>query len=77
MVDGLDARRTWVYTGSMIVEVTTTKAPQLGIQWVMSIGDPNMYDGGSTNFGTGSSSLLTLAGTIVTITAGDIGSVTA
>lgn len=77
VIDDLDARRAQVYIESMIVEVTATKASQLGIQWMVGGGGPNTYGGGGTNFGTGSGNLLTLAGTIATITTGGIGSTAA
>lgn len=77
VIDDLDARRAQVYIESMIVEVTATKASQLGIQWMLGAGGPNTYAGGGTNFGTGSGNLLTLAGTIASITSGGIGSTAA
>ena len=77
MIDDLDARRAQVYIESMIVEVTATKATQLGIQWLVGGGGPGTYIGGGTNFGTGSGNLLNLAGTIAAISSGGIGSTAA
>lgn len=77
MIDDLDARRAQVYIESMIVEVTATKASQLGIQWLVGGGGPSTFIGGGTNFGTGSGNLLNLAGTIAAIGSGGIGSTAA
>ncbi|WP_296224711.1 type II secretion system secretin GspD [Ralstonia sp. UBA689] len=74
VIDDLDARRAQVYIESMIVEVTSDKASQLGIQWMVGAGGPNTFGGGGTNFGSGAGNLLSLAGTIATITSGGIGS---
>ncbi len=74
VIDDLDARRAQVYIESMIVEVTATKASQLGIQWMAGAGGPTTYFGGGTNFGSGANNLINLAGTIATITSGGIGS---
>ncbi|KHK51887.1 general secretion pathway protein GspD [Ralstonia sp. A12] len=77
VIDDLDARRAQVYIESMIVEVTATKASQLGIQWLAGGGGPGTFVGGGTNFGTGSSNVLNLAGTIAAISSGGIGSTAA
>ena len=77
VIDDLDARRAQVYIESMIVEVTSDKASQLGIQWMAGAGGPNTFGGGGTNFGTGSGNLISLAGTIAAITSGGIGSTAA
>ncbi|CAJ0813810.1 type II secretion system secretin GspD [Ralstonia flaminis] len=73
VIDDLDARRAQVYIESMIVEVTATKASQLGIQWLAGGGGPGTFIGGGTNFGTGSNNVLNLAGTIAAISSGGIG----
>jgi len=77
VIDDLDARRAQVYIESMIVEVTSDKASQLGIQWMVGGGGPSTFIGGGTNFGTGSGNLLSLAGTIAAIGSGGIGSTAA
>jgi len=66
VIDDLDARRAQVYIESMIVEVSSTQASELGIQWQGLIrsdsGNNNLFAG--TNFGTGGKNIinLTLAG---------------
>lgn len=77
VIDDLDARRAQVYIESMIVEVTATKASQLGIQWLVGGGGPGTFVGGGTNYGTGSGNLISLAGTIAAIGSGGIGSTAA
>ncbi|SCU83318.1 General secretion pathway protein D (fragment) [Cupriavidus necator] len=68
VIDDLDARRAQVYIESMIVEVTSTQASELGIQWQGLISSPggnnNVFAG--TNFGTGGQNILnlTLAGAL-------------
>ncbi|CAG9170284.1 type II secretion system secretin GspD [Cupriavidus pinatubonensis] len=68
VIEDLDARRAQVYIESMIVEVTSTQASQLGIQWQgllsSSSGNNNFFAG--TNFGTGGQNILnlTLAGAL-------------
>ncbi|WP_354682769.1 type II secretion system secretin GspD [Cupriavidus necator] len=63
VIDDLDARRAQVYIESMIVEVTSTQASQLGIQWQGLISSPggnnNVFAG--TNFGTGGQNILNLS----------------
>ncbi|CAG9174336.1 Secretin GspD 2 [Cupriavidus laharis] len=63
VIDDLDARRAQVYIESMIVEVTSTQASQLGIQWQglisSSSGNNNVFAG--TNFGTGGQNILNLS----------------
>lgn len=61
VIDRLDARRAQVFVESMIAEVDSNKAAQLGIQWQSALGSA----GGSvgllgTNFGTGGNNLLNL-----------------
>lgn len=77
VIDDLDARRAQVYIESMIVEVTATKASQLGIQWLAGGGGPNTYGFGGTNFGSGASNILNLAAVAATIGSGGIGSTAA
>jgi general secretion pathway protein D len=66
VIDKLDAQRAQVFVEALIVEVNSTKAAELGIQWQGPIlqkqGDFALV--GGTNFGTGSDNLLNLAGTI-------------
>jgi general secretion pathway protein D len=68
VIDDLDARRAQVYIESMIVEVTSTQASELGIQWQGLIrsdtGNNALFAG--TNFGTGGANILnlTLAGAL-------------
>ncbi len=68
VIDDLDARRAQVYIESMIVEVTSTQASELGIQWQglisSSSGNNNVFAG--TNFGSGGQNILnlTLAGAL-------------
>ncbi|KWR89385.1 type II secretion system secretin GspD [Cupriavidus sp. IDO] len=63
VIDDLDARRAQVYIESMIVEVTSTQATELGIQWQGLIrsdsGNNNLFAG--TNFGTGGQNILNLS----------------
>jgi general secretion pathway protein D len=66
VIEDLDARRAQVYIESMIVEVSSTQASELGIQWQGLIssdsGNNNFFAG--TNFGKGGQNIvnLTLAG---------------
>ena len=61
VIEDLDARRAQVYIESMIVEVTSTQASELGIQWqglVNSGGNVTGFAG--TNFGTGGQNIVNL-----------------
>ncbi len=69
VIDDLDARRAQVYIESMIVEVTSTQAAELGIQWqgiLSSSGGNNNFFAG-TNFGTGGSNIINLSGAVYDI----------
>ncbi len=65
VIEDLDARRAQVYIESMIVEVTSTQASELGIQWqgLLNSGG-NTVGFAGTNFGSGGKNIinLTLAG---------------
>ncbi|MGD7272815.1 type II secretion system secretin GspD, partial [Ralstonia pseudosolanacearum] len=77
VIDDLDARRAQVYIESMIVEVTSDKASQLGIQWMVGAGGPNTYGFGGTNFGSGVGNILNLGVIAATVGSGGIGSTAA
>lgn len=77
VIDDLDARRAQVYIESMIVEVTSDKASQLGIQWMVGAGGPNTYGFGGTNFGSGVGNILNLGAIAATVGSGGIGSTAA
>nr|WP_261634603.1 type II secretion system secretin GspD [Cupriavidus gilardii] len=66
VIDDLDMRRAQVYMESMIVEVSSTQAGELGIQWqglISSSGNnTNVFAG--TNFGTGGQNIINLTGAI-------------
>lgn len=72
VIDKLDARRAQVFVEALIVEVTSTKAAEFGVQWQDLTGlnrtGTNLI--GGTNFGAGS------AGTNIIGAAANIGSVT-
>lgn len=63
VIDQLDVRRAQVYIESLIVEVTSDKASEFGIQWVgLSGSDTSKYRvGGVTSFSSGSNNLVNLA----------------
>jgi general secretion pathway protein D len=64
VIDELDSRRAQVFIESMIVEMDAQKAADFGFQWQNLFGNSgsnNLY-GAGTNFGTGSSNILTLTG---------------
>ena len=61
VIDKLDARRAQVFVESMIAEVDSNKAAQLGIQWQSALGSAGGTVGLlGTNFGTGGNNLLNL-----------------
>jgi len=68
VIDKLDARRAQVFVEALIVEVTTDKAAEFGIQWQSPIGgssDKSVVVGG-TNFGTGGNNIVQLStGTVL------------
>jgi general secretion pathway protein D len=66
VIDKLDAQRAQVFVEALIVEVNSTKAAELGIQWQAPLlqKQDNFALVGGTNFGTGSDNLLNLAATI-------------
>jgi general secretion pathway protein D len=63
VIDQLDARRAQVHVESMIVEVTSDKAAEFGVQWAGLSGDANSrYRVGTvTGFGTGGNNLISQA----------------
>ena len=66
VIDQLDKRRGQVYIESIIVEVSSTNAAELGIQWQGLVGSGNQNTGfGGTNFtnaeGTGGSNIANLS----------------
>jgi general secretion pathway protein D len=68
VIDKLDAQRAQVFVEALIVEVTSAKAAELGIQWQAPIlqkqGDFALV--GGTNFGKGGNNLLGLSASIAT-----------
>ena len=65
VIDQLDVRRAQVYIESLIVEVTSDKASEFGIQWLAASGDSNSKYrvGGGQSFAAGSNNnIATLAG---------------
>lgn len=66
VIDKLDAQRAQVFVEALIVEVTSAKAAELGIQWqgpiLQRTGDFALL--GGTNFGTGGNNLLGLSASI-------------
>jgi general secretion pathway protein D len=60
VIDQLDARRAQVYIESLIVEVSATKAAELGVQWAGLSGDGNssVRVGLLTGFSTGGNNLI-------------------
>jgi len=71
VIDKLDAQRAQVFVEALIVEVTSAKAAELGIQWqgpiLQRTGDFALL--GGTNFGTGGNNLLGLSASIAAGTA--------
>ena len=62
VIDQLDKRRGQVYIESIIVEVSSTNAAELGIQWQGLIGAGNQNTGfGGTNFGVGGNNVINLS----------------
>ncbi|HYD81206.1 MAG TPA: type II secretion system secretin GspD [Paucimonas sp.] len=63
VIDQLDARRAQVYVESLIVEVSSDKAAEFGIQWAGLSGDSgSSYRVGTlTGFGTGGNNLINIA----------------
>ncbi|MEO5794559.1 MAG: type II secretion system secretin GspD [Rhodoferax sp.] len=62
VIDKLDGRRAQVLVESLIVEVSSNKSAEFGIQWQGVLGKIGL----GTNFGTGSSNLAVLATSIAT-----------
>ncbi|WP_367847394.1 type II secretion system secretin GspD [Rhodoferax sp. WC2427] len=62
VIDKLDGRRAQVLVESLIVEVSSDKSAEFGIQWQGVLGKVGL----GTNFGSGSSNLATLATNIAT-----------
>lgn len=63
IIDQLDARRAQVYIESLIVEVSATKAAELGVQWAGLSGNnnSNYRVGALTGFSTGGNNLINQA----------------
>ncbi|MGB9094521.1 MAG: type II secretion system secretin GspD, partial [Gallionella sp.] len=63
VIDKLDARRAQVYIESLIVEVSATKAAELGVQWAGLSGDANATTrvGALTGFSSGGNNLISQA----------------
>lgn len=62
VIDKLDARRAQVFVEALIVEVSTDKAAEFGVQWMapLSSGNNNSAVVGGTNFGTDGSNIVNL-----------------
>ena len=60
VIDQLDSRRAQVYVETMIVKVDASKAAQFGVQWQNLFGEKgdSVITGLGTNFGTGSSNII-------------------
>jgi len=58
VIDQLDSRRAQVYIEALIIEVSTTKANQFGVQWAALTGNSNsqVRVGSATSFNTGGAS---------------------
>jgi len=63
VIDQLDVRRAQVYIESLIVEVTSNKASEFGVQWLgLSGSDSSKYRvGGVQSFSTGSNNIVNIA----------------
>ncbi|MBV6322746.1 type II secretion system secretin GspD [Duganella violaceipulchra] len=75
VIDQLDVRRAQVYIESLIVEVSSDKASEFGVQWVGATGNENStyrvgglqsYSTGGNNIGTLATSLLSKSTTTTT-----------
>jgi general secretion pathway protein D len=56
VIDQLDSRRAQVYIEALIIEVSTTKADQFGVQWAALASGSNVDVGSVTSFNTGGAS---------------------
>jgi general secretion pathway protein D len=67
IIDQLDARRAQVYVESLIVEVSTSKAAEFGVQWAggAGIGNSDYRVGALTSFSTGGNNLVAQAGSLL------------
>jgi general secretion pathway protein D len=63
VIDQLDVRRAQVYIEALVVEVTSNKASEFGVQWVGASGDStsDYRIGGLQSFSTGGSNIVNLA----------------
>jgi general secretion pathway protein D len=63
VIEQLDVRRAQVYIESLIVEVTSNKAAEFGVQWLglSGDGDSKYRVGGLTSFSSGSNNIVNLA----------------
>jgi general secretion pathway protein D len=70
IIDQLDARRAQVYIESLIVEVSASKAAELGIQWggLSGNSNSNYRVGALTSFSSGGNNLISLAASQKTAT---------
>ena len=74
VIDMLDVRRAQVYIEALVVEVTSNKASEFGVQWVGASGDSDSKYriGGLQSFATnGNSNIVNLAGAVSTGLGGD------
>src|SRR4029079_13697427 len=63
VIDQLDSRRAQVYIESLIVEVDPSQSVDLGVQWqALSNPGSSFIGGAGTNFGSGSTNILTNQG---------------
>jgi len=72
VIEQLDVRRAQVYIESLIVEVTSTKASDLGVQWLGLSGDSSSSYrvGALQSFGSDSSNIVNLAAAAAGVSAG-------
>ena len=77
VIDKLDARRSQVFVEALIVEVSSTKAAEFGIQWqdLTGINEPGTNIIGGTNFtagpgGSTGTNIITASGNIAAVSAG-------
>ncbi|MCZ8234188.1 MAG: type II secretion system secretin GspD [Inhella sp.] len=66
VIDQLDGRRAQVFVEAMIVKLDTSKSAQFGVQWQNVFGNKgdSTITGAGTNFGAGSSNIITATGAI-------------
>jgi len=66
VIDQLDGRRAQVFVEAMIVKLDTSRSAQFGVQWQNIFGNKgdSTLTGAGTNFGAGSSNIITATGAI-------------